>query len=166
VTRDAVISRPQVPAQSHEGACHCRAIDFVYRTSLAPEAWQIRACQCTFCRIHAALSTSDPNGSLRFNEHVPGALNRYRFGYKTTDFLVCRNCGAYVGPRWSLGARASASSMFASCIPCSIACRRHNQWSTKTKGRRYARRAEKAGGRPSQSDDEASGVGDDTSRAT
>jgi hypothetical protein len=105
VTRDAVISRPQVPAQSHAGACHCRAIGFVYRTSLAPEAWQIRACQCTFCRIHAALSTSDPNGSLRFNEHVPGALNRYRFGYKTTDFLVCRNCGAYVGATLESGSK-------------------------------------------------------------
>ena len=84
-------------SQTHEGACHCRAIGLVYATSLAPEEWQIRACQCTFCRIHAALSTSDPSGSLRFDEHVPGALNRYKFGRKTADFLLCRNCGAYIG---------------------------------------------------------------------
>jgi hypothetical protein len=93
-------------SQSHDGACHCRAIGFVYRTSLAPEVWPIRACQCTFCRIHAALSTSDPRGSLRFNEHVPGALNRYHFGRKTADFLVCRHCGGYVGAMMGSGSQA------------------------------------------------------------
>ena len=92
-------------SQSHEGACHCGAIGFVYRTALAPEVWPIRACQCTFCRIHAALSTSDPRGSLRFNEHAPGALNRYRFGRKTADFLVCRHCGAYVGAMMESGSK-------------------------------------------------------------
>ena len=92
-------------SQSHEGVCHCRAIGFVYRTSLVPEEWPIRACQCTFCRIHAALSTSDPRGSLRFIEHVPGAVNRYTFGRKTADFLVCRNCGAYVGAMMRSGSK-------------------------------------------------------------
>lgn len=84
-------------SQSHQGVCHCGAIGFVYDTPFVPEAWPIRACQCTFCRVHAALSTSDPHGSLRFIEHVPAALNRYRFGRKTADFLICRACGAYVG---------------------------------------------------------------------
>jgi hypothetical protein len=28
---------------------------------------------------------------------VPGALNRYRFGQKTADFLLCRDCGVYLG---------------------------------------------------------------------
>jgi hypothetical protein len=82
---------------SHEGTCHCRAVGFDYRTAIAPEAWPIRACQCTFCRSHGALSTSDSGGSLRFVEHASGALNRYRFGRKTADFLLCRNCGAYLG---------------------------------------------------------------------
>jgi len=89
--------------QSHEGVCHCRAIGFVYRTSLAPEKWALRACQCTFCRTHAVLSTSDPRGSLRFIEHVPAALNRYTFGHKVADFLVCRNCGAYIGAMMQSG---------------------------------------------------------------
>ncbi len=83
--------------QSHEGACHCGAVGFVYRTALPPEAWSIRACQCTFCRTHAALSTSDPRGFLQFLEHTPDALNPYRFGRKTADFLICRNCGAFIG---------------------------------------------------------------------
>jgi hypothetical protein len=82
---------------SYEGPCHCRAVQFEYLTAMAPEAWPIRACQCTFCRSHGALSTSDPAGSLRFVERVPGALNRYQFGRKTADFLLCRDCGVYLG---------------------------------------------------------------------
>jgi len=81
----------------HEGTCHCGAIGFVYRTALEPHEWPVRACQCTFCRRHGGLSTSDPRGSLRFFEHAQGALNRYRFGRKTTDFLICGRCGAYIG---------------------------------------------------------------------
>jgi hypothetical protein len=83
--------------QQYEGACHCGSLGFVYATALLPEEWPIRACQCTFCRARGALSTSDPRGSLRFFERVPGRLHRYRFGRKTADFLICRECGAYVG---------------------------------------------------------------------
>ncbi len=81
----------------HQGVCHCGAIGYRYRTALAPESWMIRACQCSFCRTHAALSTSDPQGSLEFIEYTPQTLHRYQFGYKTADFLLCRNCGAYIG---------------------------------------------------------------------
>jgi hypothetical protein len=91
-----VTSVPQ-RSHEHEGACHCGAIGFAYRTALEPKDWPIRACQCTFCRAHGALSTSDPNGSLTFWEHVPATLNRYQFGRKTADFLICRRCGAYLG---------------------------------------------------------------------
>jgi hypothetical protein len=69
----------------------------LYRTALEPESWPIRACQCTFCRAHGALSTSDPQGSLQFVEHTPNALNRYRFGQKTADFMLCSACGMYLG---------------------------------------------------------------------
>ncbi len=98
---------PPTSLQSYKGRCHCRAIGFVYRTALAPEDWPIRACQCTFCRLHAGLTTSDPAGSLVFVEDKPEALNRYEFGLKTTDFLVCRNCGAYIG-----ATTRSAASLF------------------------------------------------------
>lgn len=64
---------------------------------MPPGEWSVRACQCTFCRAHAALSTSDSSGSVRFFEHSVGALNRYRFGQRTADFLTCRNCGVYLG---------------------------------------------------------------------
>jgi hypothetical protein len=86
-------------SELHEGLCHCRAIGFRYRTALSPKNWVIRACQCSFCRTHAALSTSDPTGSLEFVEHAASSLQRYEFGLRTADFLLCRNCGAYIGAR-------------------------------------------------------------------
>jgi hypothetical protein len=27
----------------------------------------------------------------------PGKLHRYRFGLKTADFLICADCGVYIG---------------------------------------------------------------------
>ena len=80
-----------------EGACHCGAIGFAYRTQVRPGEWNLRACQCSFCRTHATLTTSDPGGSLEFFERDAGAMNRYRFGQRTADFLLCRHCGVYVG---------------------------------------------------------------------
>lgn len=83
--------------KTYEAACHCGAIACSYSTALPPEQWSIRACQCTFCRAHDALSTSDPKGRLAFRTEDPDKLQRYRFASKTADFLLCRNCGVYVG---------------------------------------------------------------------
>jgi len=57
----------------------------------------LRACQCSFCRAHDALSTSDPDGELDFTAQNPGGLQRYRFGLGTADFILCRHCGVYIG---------------------------------------------------------------------
>lgn len=83
--------------QEYQGSCHCGSAGFVYRTAVAPEDWPIRACQCAFCRMHSGLSTSDPRGTLAFVEHAPGSIHRYQFGRRITDFILCRNCGAYLG---------------------------------------------------------------------
>ena len=83
--------------QTYAGRCHCGAIGFYYRTGLAPSRWSIRACQCRFCRAHDALSTSDPGGELQFESTAAETLRRYRFAMKTADFLLCRNCGVYIG---------------------------------------------------------------------
>lgn len=91
---------------SYEGRCHCGAIGFTYRTALPGERWSIRACQCTFCRLHDALSTSDPQGGLAFSIREPGPLQRYRFGGRTADFLLCRRCGVYVGAQMLAGDHA------------------------------------------------------------
>jgi len=81
----------------YAGGCHCGAIGFEYRTELAPQAWSVRACRCAFCRAHGALSTSDPAGALTFRATDARRLERYRFGLRTTDFLLCAGCGVYIG---------------------------------------------------------------------
>lgn len=81
----------------YQGSCHCGAIGYRYQTALAPERWSIRACQCRFCRAHDALSASDPSGSVLFAVADEKLLNRYRFGLRTADFLLCRKCGVYIG---------------------------------------------------------------------
>ena len=81
----------------YKGGCHCGAIAYEYRTAIAPADWSIRACQCAFCRAHHALSTSDPRGEIRFVAADDSRLQRYQFAMRTADFLLCRNCGVYIG---------------------------------------------------------------------
>ncbi len=81
----------------YSGACHCAAISFAYYTNAVPAEWSVRACQCSFCRRHGAICTSDPTGSVEFTINEPAELKRYRFGMNTADFLICRQCGVYVG---------------------------------------------------------------------
>jgi hypothetical protein len=82
---------------AYYGACHCAAIGYTYRTALPPGQWSVRECQCAFCRAHAATTTSDPGGSIEFTVRDAQGLHRYRFGLRTADFLLCRNCGVYIG---------------------------------------------------------------------
>ena len=82
---------------TYEGRCPCGALGFFYTPARVPEAWSIRACQCSFCRAHGARCTSDPGGSVRFRVADAYAAGRYRFGLGTADFLFCRTCGVYVG---------------------------------------------------------------------
>jgi hypothetical protein len=42
------------------------------------------------CRSHGALATSGPEGSLEFRSTDPARVQRYCFGGRTADFLVCR----------------------------------------------------------------------------
>jgi hypothetical protein len=81
---------------SYEGRCHCGSIGFTFRTSRAPEQWSVRSCQCSFCRSHGARTTSDPQGSVAFQIAVASKLQRYRFGTRSTDFMVCTDCGVYL----------------------------------------------------------------------
>jgi hypothetical protein len=81
----------------YRGACHCGALSVLYQTTVHPSEWPVRACQCSFCRQRGALTTSDPEGWLRFSASASDILQRYRFGARTADFLICRRCGAYLG---------------------------------------------------------------------
>lgn len=82
---------------TYTGSCHCGSIGYDYASAIAPDEWSIRACQCAFCRAHDALSTSDPHGQITFFASDPTLLQRYRFALRTADFLLCRNCGVYIG---------------------------------------------------------------------
>ena len=83
--------------KAYEGNCHCGAIGWTYHTGIAPSQWRVRSCQCSFCRRHAARCTSDPAGTVAFSVADHEALHRYRFGLRTAEFLVCRECGVYIG---------------------------------------------------------------------
>ena len=96
-------------SRQYEGFCHCRSLSYRYQTALPPQQWTVRACQCSFCRLHAALTTSDPAGSLSFIAADPVCLQRYQFGERTVDFLICRRCGSYLGA--SLGAGTDATAV-------------------------------------------------------
>jgi len=78
------------------GSCHCGAHKVEFASRLEPEALEVRACQCSFCRTHGALSISDPAGTLTYRVS-PAAISTYRFGLRLADFLVCIRCGAYLG---------------------------------------------------------------------
>jgi len=81
----------------HGGGCHCGNLRFALETKLALAELPLRACQCSFCRLHGARSTSDPAGRIRFEAGDPAQVTRYRFGLRTADFLICARCGVYVG---------------------------------------------------------------------
>lgn len=80
-----------------EGRCHCGNISYLFEASAGLDALGLRACQCGFCRAHGARTTSDPNGTMAIRVRDVTKLLRYRFGLNTADFLICRDCGVFVG---------------------------------------------------------------------
>jgi hypothetical protein len=78
------------------GGCHCGNIAVSFETALDPGALPLRASQCSFCRRHGGVTTSDPAGRLVVEVRDPELLQRYRFALGITDFLLCRTCGVYV----------------------------------------------------------------------
>jgi hypothetical protein len=90
------------------GSCHCGDVEVVFETSVAPTDLPVRACQCSFCRRHAAKTTSDPNGRLVVRADGD-AIERYRFGFRVTDFVLCRRCGVYIAAVSREGANERAS---------------------------------------------------------
>lgn len=129
----------------YSGSCHCGAIGFSYRTHEPPAAWSVRACQCSFCRAHAGLTTSDPSGSVEFHEHRAGLLQRYRFGLRVTDFLLCRACGVYVGAEMETEAgRFGIINIHALCpIPESLGPALAMEYGSESTAERIERRTER-----------------------
>lgn len=91
------------------GRCHCGNIEFAFETEKTPEQLDVRACDCSFCTRHGARTTTDPRGGVSFTVRDGVRLNRYRFGLRTADFLICAECGVYVGAVFEDGDGAFAT---------------------------------------------------------
>jgi hypothetical protein len=127
------------------GRCHCRAIEFRFSTNLPPAEWSVRACQCTFCRAHGALSTSDPRGHIQFRASSPEQMTRYRFGLRTADFLICSAGGVYVGALTEIDGRVFGIINVRALdpIPADVPEPRAMTYEGETTGARAERRAER-----------------------
>ncbi len=91
------------------GGCHCGNLTVSFATERPPSAIPVRRCTCSFCTRHGARTATDHAGRVEFTVRDAAALSRYRFGLRTADFLVCRNCGVYVGAVLEMGERALAT---------------------------------------------------------
>jgi hypothetical protein len=81
----------------HTGGCHCGNISVRLRLSRPPVDMPLRSCSCSFCRAHGTRTLSDRDGWVEIAAADPALLQRYRFGSRTADYLLCRRCGVYVG---------------------------------------------------------------------
>lgn len=81
---------------AYRGGCHCGNIHLTFETRIEPSEMEIRACQCAFCVRHGSRAAADPLGRLSVSVEDEARLHRYRFGLRTADYLICRDCGVYV----------------------------------------------------------------------
>lgn len=79
------------------GVCHCKNLSFELSTEIDPNTIQARACDCSFCRLHGAMTWSDPQGKATIRIGNEQQLQKYRFALGTADFYICRVCGTYLG---------------------------------------------------------------------
>lgn len=80
----------------YKGGCHCGNLWIEFETSLNPAEIELRACQCTFCRKHGSLAVTDPAGRLAIAAAHGKSFERYAFGLRTAEYLICKTCGVYV----------------------------------------------------------------------
>ena len=78
------------------GSCHCGQVTVHYHSPVPAGEIPVRVCQCTFCRRHGGRYTSHPDAKLEIISTSETALNRYRFGTSSADFILCARCGVAV----------------------------------------------------------------------
>ncbi len=89
------------------GQCHCGNVNATIALSQPASEISLRACQCTFCRRHGAVSLADPDGEAVFS-FGDDSITKYNFGLGVTDFLICPRCGIYVAATMADGDRLLA----------------------------------------------------------
>jgi hypothetical protein len=80
-----------------DGGCHCGNLRVLVRLNRPPAETPVRSCACSFCRSHATITVSDPAGQADIRASDWSLVQRYRFGSRTADYLLCRRCGVYIG---------------------------------------------------------------------
>jgi hypothetical protein len=80
----------------YAGTCHCGNIEVTLASDRSPAELGTRTDTCSFCAKHGSLYTSDPAGELVVAIRDAAHVQRYRFGTKTADFLICTTCGTFV----------------------------------------------------------------------
>ena len=85
------------------GGCDCGNLSVEMELSEPSDSYRPRACDCRFCRKHAAAYVSDPKGSLRINVRKTEQLGRYRQGSGTAECLLCARCGVLIGVSYEEG---------------------------------------------------------------
>jgi len=62
-----------------------------------PEQMPLRSCACSFCRAHGTRTLSDRDGLAEIAASDWSMVERYQFGSRTADYMICRRCGVYIG---------------------------------------------------------------------
>jgi hypothetical protein len=76
--------------RSYSGSCHCGAVRFEARTTLAPAV----RCNCSFCRRRGAVMANVQAGDFRL---LAGEeqLGLYQWNMRIAKHYFCRRCGIY-----------------------------------------------------------------------
>lgn len=79
------------------GGCHCGNVSVDMEFAHEPGSYHPRACDCDFCRKHAAAYVSDPQGCLRIRIQDARHLGVYRQGSGVAECIFCTQCGVLIG---------------------------------------------------------------------
>ena len=79
-----------------DGKCGCGVLTLHLETARAPAELPVRLCGCTFCLARQPRYTSDPAGHVTIKIADEAQVERYRFGLRLADFLICKRCDKFV----------------------------------------------------------------------
>jgi hypothetical protein len=85
------MTTPDTAARLHQGRCHCGAVRFEVRTSVAPAT----RCNCSLCRRRGALMSPAFDASALRLLQGDNALSSYQFNTRVARHYFCRHCGVY-----------------------------------------------------------------------
>ena len=121
------------------GSCHCGALTLELETQREPAELPVRLCGCSFCRKHRPRYTSDPSGHVTIRGAA--SANRYRFGLRLADFLVCQTCGVFVAAFEPDGRAVINLEVLARAADFTAAPTQFTAYDTEDAAARSARRA-------------------------